>query len=214
MPGVDPPYGAYAAVAGRRRRAGGRAVAPLHRRGRGGGAPAGARRRPRAFHWGRWFTSAARACTARARTAGKPGEAIGYAGAGALALLDDRGLSRPGQRRAPARWSPTTASAPTRSSSPATWTEPCTPWPIAPPTMPRSAAWRPPASCRATCPAERWSRFDVDTPLDLALLRLATRLPGTRVLDGVVTAFLETAIGPDGGALEVPHLERHRRRHP
>ena len=56
--------------------------------------------------------------------------------------------------------------------------------------------------------AERWSRFDVDTPLDLALLRLATRLPGTRVLDGVVAAFLEIATGPGGRALEVPELDR------
>ena len=45
------------------------------------------------FHWGAWFTSAARAARLEARTAGKPGEAIGYAGAGALALLDDRGLA-------------------------------------------------------------------------------------------------------------------------
>jgi hypothetical protein len=54
----------------------------------------------------------------------------------------------------------------------------------------------------------RWSRFDVDTPLDLALLRQATRLPGTRVLAGVVTAFLENATLPRGVALEVPQLER------
>ena len=53
--------------------------------------------------------------------------------------------------------------------------------------------------------AERWSRFDVDTPLDLALLQLATQLPGMRVLDGVVAAFLKNAAGPRGRALEVPH---------
>jgi hypothetical protein len=55
--------------------------------------------------------------------------------------------------------------------------------------------------------AEPWSRFDVDTPLDLALLRLATRLPGTRVLDGVVAAFVESAALPGGGSLDVPRLE-------
>ena len=62
--------------------------------------------------------------------------------------------------------------------------------------------------------AERWSRFDVDTPLDLALLRLATRLPGTRVLDGVVTAFLETAVGPNGGSAGGAASRGHRRGHP
>ena len=45
------------------------------------------------FHWGAWFTSAARTARLEARTAGRPGEAIGYAGAGALALLDERGLA-------------------------------------------------------------------------------------------------------------------------
>ena len=55
--------------------------------------------------------------------------------------------------------------------------------------------------------AEPWSRFDVDTPLDLALLRQAARLPGTRVLAGVVTAFLETATRPGGRPLDVPKLE-------
>ena len=53
-----------------------------------------------------------------------------------------------------------------------------------------------------------WARFDVDTTLDLALLRLATRLPGTRPLDGSVRGFLEMARLPGDRALEVPHLER------
>src|SRR4029078_3283468 len=50
------------------------------------------------------------------------------------------------------------------------------------------------------------TRFDVDTPLDLALLRLGTRLPTTRRPDGVVAAFLEMTILPGGRSLEVPHL--------
>ena len=94
--------GSYAAIAGR-----GQALlaAELSRRFAAVGAdvarlPAGAD--SPTFHWGAWFTSAARAARLGARTAGKPGEAIGYAGAGALALLDDRGLSalasaRPGE---------------------------------------------------------------------------------------------------------------------
>src|SRR5262245_10631716 len=54
------------------------------------------------FHWGDWFTAAARTARREARTGGKPGEAIGYAGAGALALLADGGLAdlagaRPGE---------------------------------------------------------------------------------------------------------------------
>ncbi len=53
-----------------------------------------------------------------------------------------------------------------------------------------------------------WTRFDVDTTLDLALLRLATRLPGTRPLDGSVRGFLEMARLPGDRALEVPQLER------
>jgi hypothetical protein len=51
-----------------------------------------------------------------------------------------------------------------------------------------------------------WARFDVDTPLDLALLRLGTRLPTTRRPDGVVAAFLEMTILPGGHSLEVPHV--------
>jgi hypothetical protein len=53
-----------------------------------------------------------------------------------------------------------------------------------------------------------WSRFDVDTPLDLALLRLATRLPGARPLDGSVRGHLEMAVMPGGRRLELPGLER------
>jgi hypothetical protein len=56
--------------------------------------------------------------------------------------------------------------------------------------------------------ATSWSRFDVDTTLDLALLRLATRLAGTRPLEESVRAYLEMARLPGGGALAVPHLER------
>jgi len=56
--------------------------------------------------------------------------------------------------------------------------------------------------------AAPWTRFDVDTTLDLALLRLATRLPGTRPLDGALRGYLEMARLPGDRGLEVPHLER------
>src|SRR5207248_691512 len=46
-----------------------------------------------------------------------------------------------------------------------------------------------------------WSRFDVDTPLDLALLRLATRLPGTRRVDESIAGYLEMARLPGGAEL-------------
>ena len=56
--------------------------------------------------------------------------------------------------------------------------------------------------------ATAWARFDVDTTLDLALLRLATRLDGTRALDGSVRGFLEMARLPGDRPLEVPNLDR------
>lgn len=52
-----------------------------------------------------------------------------------------------------------------------------------------------------------WSRFDVDTPLDLALLRLALNLPAIRRPDRAVRAYLDGVQLPSGG-LEIPGLER------
>lgn len=52
-----------------------------------------------------------------------------------------------------------------------------------------------------------WSRFDVDTPQDLALLRLATRLPSVRRLDPAVEAFLEGVQLPGGRPLAIPRIE-------
>jgi hypothetical protein len=158
------------------------------------------------FHWGAWFTSAARTARREARTAGKPGEAIGYAGAGALALLHDRGLAsvagaRPGEVVANNRFSAdafVVAGDVDRALN----------------ALADCATDNAAARCLEAAgfvardlSSEPWSRFDVDTPLDLALLRLATRLPGSRVLDGVVTAFLQGVTRPDGRPLEVPHLE-------
>lgn len=159
-----------------------------------------------AFHWGTWFTAAARAARREARAAGRPVDAVGYAGAGALALLADDGLD--------ALTSPVAGEvvANNRYSADA--------FVVA---GDLDSAFDALAGCgtdnaAVRCLEEvgfrwrdlaetRWSRFDVDTPLDLALLRLATRLPGTRTLDGVVAAFLEMATLPGGGTLEVPGLE-------
>ena len=159
------------------------------------------------FHWGSWFTAAARTARLEARTAGRPGEAIGYAGAGALALLDERGLAalaaaRPGEVVANNRFSADAFVVAGDVDGALNVLADC---------ATDNAAVRQLESAgfdSRDLSAERWSRFDVDTPLDLALLRLAARLPGTRVLDGVVTAFLETTAGPGGRALEVPALDR------
>ena len=157
------------------------------------------------FHWGAWFTAAARAARREAHVAGRPVLTIGYAGAGSLALLGDDALAMLTSPPAGA------VVANNRYSADA--------FAVA---GDLDAALDALAGCETDNAAVRrleeagldsrdlgasdWSRFDVDTPLDLALLRLATRLHGTRVLDGMVTAFLEEARLPAGGGLEVPHL--------
>src|SRR5690349_6772595 len=86
---ADAPFGSYRAVAatGQRLLAGelaerlgaqGAAVAPLLPVTPADNAP---------FHWGRWFAAAARAALASGEV-----DAIGYAGAGSLALVDDASL--------------------------------------------------------------------------------------------------------------------------
>jgi hypothetical protein len=216
-PGADPdpniPFGSYAAVslAGRRklaielsRRLGsvGAGVAPLHPTSPPDGE---------AFHWGRWFAAAARRLLARVDAEGRPLDAIGYAGAGALALAGDDLLEAlvspvPGEAVGNNRFSTDafvvagTREAHLSLASALAALEGC-------PTD--NAAVR---CLEATGFAIRdlasatWARFDVDTPLDLALLRLATRLPTTRRPDGVVAAFLEMATLPGGNGLELPRL--------
>lgn len=195
-------FGSHAAVAaeGRRllaaelsRRLGalGAAVAELPATGAGG------------FHWGRWFTAAAReALTGTDERV----DAIGYAGGGALALLADRALDDllfpvPGEVVANNRFSADAfvvagdldraldalASCDTDNAAPRHLAE-------------AGFAWR-------DLGEAPWARFDVDTTLDLALLRLATRLDGTRLLDGSVSAFLEMARLPGDRPLAVPQLE-------
>lgn len=199
-----PPAGTYAAVAAEGRRllaadlsdrlvARGAAVAPL--------IPV---RYDAPFHWGRWFAAGARAALARAR--GAQPKAIGYAGAGALALLETavlEGLLSParGEVIANNRYSADAfvvagdieravealAGCPTDNA--AVRCLEANGW-----------SWRDISSAP-------WSRFDVDTPLDLALLHLATRLSHVRVPATAVTAYLHAARLPNGQALEVPHLE-------
>ena len=201
----SPAFGSYAAVAATGQRL---LAAELSRRLAAQGAAVArlpAEAASTDFHWGRWFTTAAREVRRDAESGSRPLDAIGYAGAGSLALLGDAGLD--------ALLSPVAGEvvANNRYSADA--------FVLAGDV---DAALEALAECPSDNAAvrclervgfrsrdlstERWSRFDVDTPLDLALLRLATRLPDARVLDGVVTAFLEMAQLPAGGGLEVPSL--------
>ena len=157
------------------------------------------------FHWGRWFTTAARAARREAESGSRALDAIGYAGPGALALLADAGLDAllspiEGEVVANNRYS---ADAFVVAGDVDAALEAL----VACPTDNAAIRCLESVGFRwRDLSADPWSRFDVDTTLDLALLRLATRLPEARVLDGVVTAFLEMARLPGGGGLEVPQL--------
>jgi hypothetical protein len=213
-PDPDIPFGSYAAVsvAGRRRLAielarrliaAGSGVAPLHPAKPAAGEP---------FHWGRWYAPAARALLARVRNEGRLLDAIGYAGAGALAMADDALLETlvspvPGEAVANNRHSTdaflVTAQPTGRLTLEAALAalEEC---------ATDNAAMQGLEAAGFTVrdlSRSSWARFDVDTPLDLALLRVGARLPTTRRPDGVVAAFLEMATLPGGGELEVPHLK-------
>jgi len=216
-PGANPdpevPFGSYAAVglAGRRRLAielarrliaAGSGVASLHPAGPAEGET---------FHWGRWYVAAARALLFRVRAEGRPLDAIGYAGAGALALADDALLEAlvsavPGEAVANNRHS-TDAFLVAGQPSGRQTVE------AALAALEGCATDNAAMQCLEAAgfairdlASSAWSRFDVDTPLDLALLRVGTRLPTTRRPDGVVAAYLEMATLPGGRSLEVPQL--------
>lgn len=199
---ADAPFGSYAAVAATGQQL---LAAELSRRlGRLGAAvvPLQPVVDPD-FHWGRWFVAAA----AGELSGGRSGsvDALGYAGAGSLALLDDGALDDllspiPGEAVANNRFSTDAfvvagdldlalsalAGCPTDNAAARTLE--------AAGFAVRDLATRP------------FSRFDVDTPLDLALLRLATRLPKSRAVEPSVRSFLEMAQLPGGRSLEIPRL--------
>ncbi len=205
-PDGDQPFGSHAAVASNGKRM---LAAELSRRlGRLGAAvaplPASAPENVADFHWGRWFVTAARRALA---DAGGSVDAIGYSGGSAMALLADAALDDllspvAGEVVANSRFSADAfvvagdleraidalGACPTDNAAPRVLTE-------------AGFAWR-------DLGAAPWARFDVDTTLDLALLRLATRLPGVRALDPGVRGYLEMARVPGDRALEVPQLER------
>ena len=199
-------FGSHAAVAadGQRllaadlsRRIGslGAAVAPL---------PAAAATSSHPFHWGRWFTSAARSAL---EGAAAPIDAIGYAGGSALCLVDDAGLEAllspiPGEVVANNRFSADAFVVSGDLDAALAALEPCETDNAGPRALNDAGfAWRDLGNAP-------WARFDVDTTLDLALLRLATRVAGTRPLDGTLRGFLEMARLPGDAPLEVPHLGR------
>ncbi len=205
--GGDLPFGSYAAVAhtgqrllaaelSRRFGALGCAVAPLAPTD----PPLGDR-----FHWGRWFGAGARAALAAADRERRPVDALGYAGAGSLALADDtllEALSTPvrGEVVGNNRYSADAFLVAGDLDAAIAALERCPSDNLAVRCLEEAGFT---ARDLASNP---WSRFDVDTPLDLALLRLANRLPTSRRPEGVVAAFLEMATLPGGRSLEIPHL--------
>lgn len=197
------PFGSHAAVAAdgqrllaselsRRLGAMGAAVAPLS-----------ASESPD-FHWGRWFSTAARAAL---ETASETVDAVGYAGAGALALLGDEGLDAllspiAGEVVANNRFSADAFVVAGDLNRALDVLADCETDNAAPRRLDEAGyRWR-------DLGTTAWARFDVDTSLDLALLRLATRLPRTRSLDGSLRGYLEMARLPGNRPLEVPHLAR------
>lgn len=202
-PRTDLPFGSHAAVAAEGRRL---LAAELSQRlGRLGAAvaplPAVA---ADGFHWGRWFTTAARAALAEA----SPGsiDAIGYAGGGSLSLLADGDLDAllspiAGEVVANNRFSADAFVVAGDLDAALTALDTCETDNVAARRLSEAGfGWR-------DLGAAAWTRFDVDTTLDLALLRLATRLPTMRPIDGGVRGFLEMARLPGDRRLEVPHLE-------
>lgn len=157
-----------------------------------------------AFHWGRWFTAGARAALDAATG---PVDAIGYAGGSAMGLLSDDGLETllspiPGEVVANNRFSADAFVVAGDLDLALATLEQCETDNAAPRQLNDAGfSWR-------DLGATPWARFDVDTTLDLALLRLATRLSGTRPLDTSVRGYLDMARLPGDRALEVPHLDQ------
>ena len=153
------------------------------------------------FRWGRWFTEGARPVMAEG-----PVDAIGYAGGGALVLLSDDGLDSllspiPGEAVANSRFSADAFVVAGDVGRALDALDGC-PSDNAAARCLEAAGFG--VRDLGTTP---WARFDVDTTLDLALLRLGTRLPGTRAVGGSVRGFLEMARLPGDRPLEVPHLD-------
>ena len=196
-------FGTHAAIAADAKRM---LAADLSRRlGRAGAAVAALPSAPSdGFHWGRWFAAGARAALERA--AGSV-DAIGYVAAGALSLVGDDALDvllSPihGEVVANNRFSADAFVVAGDVGSAIAALEACESDNGAPRRLSEAGfAWR-------DLGGTAWARFDVDTTLDLALLRLAGRLEGSRPIETSLRGFLEMVRLPGGAGLEVPHLER------
>ena len=204
----DAPAGSYASVAS----AGQRLLAAELSQRLGAAGAAVARLVPEAaepdrpFSWGRWYVAGVRRALREAADGGRRIDAIGYGGAGALALLEPGALEEllspvAGEVVANNRYSADAFVVAGEVEPALAALEGCAVDNSAVRTL-EEAGWT-----SRDLSAVPWSRFDVDTPLDLALLRLAARLPTTRRLLGIVTAFLEMAALPGGRRLEVPHAD-------
>ena len=204
-PAEGQPFGTHAAIAADGKRL---LAADLSRRlGRLGAAvsplPAVTATDDEPFHWGRWFTTAARAVL---KSAPGPVDAIGYAGGGALPLLSDDALEDllspiRGEVVANNRFSTDAFVVAGDLDSALAALETCDSDNAAARRLNDAGfGWR-------DLGATPWTRFDVDTTLDLALLRLATRLNGVRAVDPSVRGYLEMARLPGDLPLEVPLFE-------
>ena len=156
------------------------------------------------FHWGRWFAASARAALTDAEGAL---DAIGYAGGSAMALASDDALDAllspiPGEVVANNRFSADAFVVAGDLARAITALETCDTDNAAPRRLEEAGF------TIRDVGATPWVRFDVDTTLDLALLRLATRLDGMRPLEPAVRGYLEMARLPRGSGLEVPGLAR------
>ena len=160
-------------------------------------APAGA------FHWGTWYGAAGRAAM---DAGGGRVETLGWVGAGALALASDETLET--------LLSPVAGEVVTNNRYSADTFVVAGDLDAALAVLAGLGADNgAPRALEAAGFTVRdfasapWSRFDVDTPQDLALLRLATRLPGVRRLDPAVESFLEGVQLPGGRPLAIPRVE-------
>ena len=201
--GEQPPFGTYAAVG----LAGGHllateAAARLTRLGAQVERLEPVARSP--AHWGSWFVAAVRR---RAETVGPIPPTIGYLSAGALALAHDDALAAllsaaPGEAVVNNRFSCDAFVVSGDPEATLAALEGCETDNAAARNL-ESGGYR-----LRDLSAHPWSRFDVDTPLDLALLRAAAGLPGMRRTSAGVAAFLEMARLPGDRELAIPNQER------